>query len=157
MSAIIVSDGRCADSEMFANTLSFRATDPGTDPSIFLDKLEASTRRSQCTRVFGLTSSSNRFLIEQTLAPLGFVRTYGADHVYREEHLVHTLVGPMRPLRELASDLRTARRFWAGRVANAFERLTQIEAPSRSMTIKVPARRPTNSAGFLCSWLLERV
>ena len=134
-----------------------RSVNPGPDPLAFLQKLQDSMDSEKCARVFGLTSSSNRFLVEQTLAPLGFRRTYSGEHAYKGDRLCHTFAGTSPSLEQIASAVGEAGPQWAACLADSLEQLVASENLSDRMAVQVAAQRPINSTGFLCSWLVQRV
>jgi hypothetical protein len=141
---------------MFANFFGTRSVNPGCDPLVFLQELHALVDDDGPERVFGLTSSSNRFLVEQTLAPLGFRRTYWGEHNYARDRLYHQFGGASPSLRKIATDVCDAQGNWAACIAGSLEQLVSGETVRRQVSVQVELQRPTNSTGFLCSWLLER-
>lgn len=142
---------------MFVNSCAIRQAIPGPDPLEFLEKLQDSVRSEKGRRVFGLTSNSNRFLIEQTLAPLGYRRTYSGEHRYKDDRLSHTFDGPHSSLERVVSGVTDSGSNWAAFLANSLEEFVAHDKLGGRMSVDVAARRPINSTGFLCSWLLQRV
>jgi hypothetical protein len=151
----VISETRCRDGHGFAGACDGAAETFTHDPATVLFTLEAGLAAGTIGTIVGLTRPSTWFLIEQSAARYGCVRTYHAHHRYAPDALVHELHASSTVNAVLGPRLLRTPRHWAPTLAGSLDILAAGEGAPETLTLAVPAYRPGPSPQ-LVSWMLRR-